>query len=301
MPLQPVLPDFPFSKWGLDFIGPINPPSSAGQIFILTTTDYFTKWTEVVPLRHSQDEHVISFLETNIFSRFGIPLEIITDNGPAFISAKLTQFLAKLGVKHFTSSSYYPQGNGQAESTNKNLVRIIKRLIEDKPRQWHTLLTYALWEDHTTTKVSTGCTPFQLVYGQEAILPTEMELSSLRLMLQIEELNSSNVPQRINALLALEEQRMFSLENIKRRQQTVKKYFNKRAKAVKFKVNEKVLLWDSAHADRGRHSKFQKLWLGPFKIAFVLGTNSYLLKDLEERLFSYSTNGSHLKHYVEPT
>jgi hypothetical protein len=155
MPLQPVLPDFPFSKWGLDFIGPINPSSSAGHIFILTTTDYFTKWTEVVPLRHAQDEQVISFLESNIFSRFGLPLEIITDNGPAFISAKLTQFLAKLGVKHFTSSAYYPQGNGQAESTNKNLVRIIKRIIEDKPRQWHTLLTYALWEDRTTTKEST--------------------------------------------------------------------------------------------------------------------------------------------------
>jgi hypothetical protein len=160
MPLQPVLPDFPFSKWGLDFIGPINPPSSAGQVFILTATDYFTKWVEVVPLKHSTDDQVISFLENNIFSRFGLPLEIITDNGPAFISAKLTQFLAKLGVKHFTSSTYYPQGNGQAESTNKNLVRIIKRLIEDKPHQWHTLLTYALWEDQTTTKVSTGCTPF---------------------------------------------------------------------------------------------------------------------------------------------
>jgi hypothetical protein len=54
---------------------------------------------------------------------------------------------------------------------------------------------------------------------------------------------------------------MFALENIKRRQQTVKKYFNKSAKAVRFKVNEKVLLWDSAHADKGRLSKFQKLWL----------------------------------------
>ena len=53
MPLQHVLPDFPFSKWGLDFIGPINPPSSIGKIFILITTDYFTKWIEVVPLRHA--------------------------------------------------------------------------------------------------------------------------------------------------------------------------------------------------------------------------------------------------------
>ena len=101
----------------------------------------------------------------------------------------------------------------------------------------------------------------------------------LRLMLQVEELNSFDVSQRINALLDLEEKRMFSLGNIKRRQQTIKKYFNKSVKTVKFKVNEKVLLWDSAHVDRGRHSKFQKLWLGPLNTTFVLGANYCLLKD----------------------
>jgi hypothetical protein len=159
MPLQHVLPDFPFSKWCLDFNGPINHPYSTGQFLIWIATKYFTKWTKAVPLKHSHDEQVIYFLEF-FFSRFGIPLEIITDNGPLFISAKLTHFLAKLGVKHFTSSTYYPQGNVKAESTNKNLVRLIKRLIEYKPHQWHTLLTYTLWAYHTTTKVSTGCTPF---------------------------------------------------------------------------------------------------------------------------------------------
>jgi hypothetical protein len=56
MPLKPVLPDFPFSKWGLYFISPINPPSYVGNILILTTTDYFTKWTKVVPLKCAQDE-----------------------------------------------------------------------------------------------------------------------------------------------------------------------------------------------------------------------------------------------------
>jgi len=61
-----------------------------------------------------------------------------------------------------------------------------------------------------------------------------------------------------------------------------------------------VLLWDSAHAKKGRHSKFHKLWLGPFKIDYVLGTNTYLLEDMDEQLFSYSTNSLHLNHYVEP-
>jgi transposase InsO family protein len=95
----------------------------SSHIFILTTTEYFTKWTEAIPLKHAQDEHVISFLESNIFSHFGLPIKIIFNNGPTFISGKLTQFLNKLGVNHFTSSTYYPQGNGQAESTNKNMVK----------------------------------------------------------------------------------------------------------------------------------------------------------------------------------
>jgi hypothetical protein len=69
---------------------------------------------------------------------------------------------------------------------------------------------------------------------------------------------------------------------MKRRQQTVKKYFNKREKDVEFKINEKLLLWDLAHAERGRHSNFQKLWLGHFKIYFILGTNAYLPKDMDE-------------------
>jgi hypothetical protein len=106
------------------------------------------------------------------------------------------------------------------------------------------------------------------VYGQEAILPTEMELSSLRLMLQIEELNSSYVSQRINVLLDLEEKMIFSLDNIKRRQQTIKKYFNKSVKIFKLKVNKKVLLWDSAHVDRGRISK---IMVGSFQDRFCLG------------------------------
>jgi hypothetical protein len=60
------------------------------------------------------------------------------------------------------------------------------------------------------------------------------------------------------------------------------------------------LLWDYAHADKSKHSKFQKLWLGPYTVASVIINNSYLLKDEDGRLFSYTTNGSHLKHYVEP-
>jgi hypothetical protein len=75
---------------------------------------------------------------------------------------------------------------------------IIKRIIEDKTCKQHTLLTYSLLEDRTTTKASTCFNPFQLINDQETILPIEPEISSIQLMLQTEELNYSNVSQRIN-------------------------------------------------------------------------------------------------------
>jgi hypothetical protein len=118
--------------------------------------------------------------------------------------------------------------------------------------------------------------------------------------MQDEELNSTNIPQRINAFLALEQQRSNALENLKKRQQYVQRYFDKKAKSTSFKVDENVLLWNFGHVDKGKHSKFQKNWIGPYKIAFDIGNNYYLLKDMDGRLFSYTTNGSHLKHYVEP-
>jgi hypothetical protein len=68
MLLYHVIPEFPFSKWGLDFIGPINPPSSTGHIFILTSTNYFSKWVEAMPQKYAKDERVIFFLEINVFS-----------------------------------------------------------------------------------------------------------------------------------------------------------------------------------------------------------------------------------------
>jgi len=123
---------FFFEKWGLDFIGPINPPSSAGHIFILNTTDYFSKWSEAIDLKNVRHEQVINFLQNTIFSRFGLPLSIVSDNDPGIISAKFVKFCASLNIKHFFSSSYYPQGKGLAESTKKQLIKIIKKIIEDK-------------------------------------------------------------------------------------------------------------------------------------------------------------------------
>ena len=103
MLLKPIISTCPFVKWGLYSIGTINPPSSTGHTFILTTTNYFTKWSEVVPLKHATDESVITFFQETIFPRFGVPIQIVSDNGPTFISHIFVDLCSKYSMKHSLS------------------------------------------------------------------------------------------------------------------------------------------------------------------------------------------------------
>ncbi len=119
MPLKSVISNAPSVKWGLDFIGPINLPYSTDHIFIPIVTDYFTKSSKEFPLKKSDENEAIDFLEHSLLPRFGVPLHLVFDNGPTFISHNFSAFCEKFHIKHSFFSSYYPQGNGLVVSTNK--------------------------------------------------------------------------------------------------------------------------------------------------------------------------------------
>ena len=111
------------------------------------------------------------FLYENIFSRFGFPVILVTDNAHDFKARSLLKMCESMGIQLVHSTSYYPQGNGLAKSSNKCLVRIIRKLLEKNHRSWDSKLKFALWADRVTDKRSIGTSPFKLVYGTEAIFP----------------------------------------------------------------------------------------------------------------------------------
>eukprot|EP00253_Pinus_taeda_P021623 PITA_21623 len=147
LPLKPIEVSAPFQQWGLDFIGEIHSASSRQHKWILTAIDYFTKWIESIPTRQVTDAVIISFLENSILSRFGCPNKLITDNGTTFKSKRMVEFCHKYHIILGHSTAYHPQGNGLAESANKSLVNIIKKLLEMNKKNWHKRLVNALWAD----------------------------------------------------------------------------------------------------------------------------------------------------------
>eukprot|EP00253_Pinus_taeda_P006265 PITA_06265 len=297
-PLQPVNIEQPIEQWGLDIIGEINPPSSKQHKYILTATDYFTRWVEAIPLKTTNSEAIIEFIDQFIITRFGVPTALVFDNASYFSGNSMFDFAIKRGFKLKYSANYYPQGNGLVESTNKNLIKIIKRTIEQNHRNWHKSLVFALWADRITQKASIGTSPFNLVYGKEAILPTNLVLPSLALVQFIEEAPSSSIQLRYDQILKLEEEREKAKDTHAKHQQIIKAAFDSVSSGSKqFQVGDLVLKWDKAHEDKGKHTKFQKLWLGPFQICEEVGHSTFILQDLAGLRESLPVNGLILKKF----
>jgi transposase InsO family protein len=126
-------------------------------------------------------KEVIKFITKHIIYRFGIPQTLTTDQGTSFIYKEVREFTELYKIKLLNSSSYYAQANGQAESNNKTLIKLIKKNIEENPRRWHEVLSETLWAHRISRHSATKVTSFELVYGQEAVLPVEMNLDAYRL------------------------------------------------------------------------------------------------------------------------
>uniref|UniRef100_A0A2N9GG70 RNA-directed DNA polymerase n=1 Tax=Fagus sylvatica TaxID=28930 RepID=A0A2N9GG70_FAGSY len=146
--LQNMATPWPFHTWGLDLIGPINPTSN-GYIWIFVVTKYFMKRVEAIYSKKQQD---------------------------------VRELLEHYQVKHRRSTPYYPHGNGQAEATNRMLLRILSKMVFDYGNDWRAHLADVLWAYRSSPKTATDSTPFSLVYGTDTISLTELVVPSPRVM-----------------------------------------------------------------------------------------------------------------------
>jgi transposase InsO family protein len=161
----------------------ILPRAPGGFRFLFIMIDTFTKWMKVMPVVNITQEAAVKFLQSIIY-RFDIPKWVLIDNVTQFKGAKFVRCYADFGIHHQPSSSVHPQTNEQVERANRLILQGMKTRmlhnLEARDRNWHKELSSVLCALWNNINRATRDTPFNLVYGVDAVLPPEIYLKSVR-------------------------------------------------------------------------------------------------------------------------
>ena len=237
-----------------------------------------------------------------IVTRFGILLEMVSDNEPQFTSDVWEDLMERLAIKHRLTTMYKPSTNGLVERTNKMLCSIIAKEAETKTdaNGWDLKIHHAMWVYNSTFKMATGFSPFCLAYGIEALLPIEYELMTLRTAIKTRlDLDESQQRQLVQ-FNELDEVQLRAREAIEVAQTKMKKVWNGKVKKRVFKIGDLVMMYDSRHFRRA-HKKLLPKWFGLYEIKEVFTTNgTYSLRNLDGTNYPDQVNHDKLKKaYVD--
>ena len=155
-------------------------------------------------------------------------------------------------------------------------MRIIKKLLEENKRAWHTKMKYDLLDDRIITKRAIGMSPFQMPCGAEVIFPASLGVPIMKL-LQDQHDEPNHMQRRINHIIELNELRDKTYDKVQIHQEKMKKTFDIKVKEDTFYIDDLVLKWDAPYEDKGKCGKFDHLWVGPYIIVAHRGNNDFIL------------------------
>ena len=232
--------DTPFKRVAVDLVGPIYPPSESGHRYILTLVDYATRYPDAVPSKSITTESVAEAL-VDMYSRLGVPEEVLSDMGAQFVSECMAEVSRLLSIRQLTTSPYHPMCNGLVEKFNGTLKCMLKRLCSEQPKQWHRYINALLLAYREVPQASMGFSPFELLYGRTVRGPM-----TILKELWTEEFDEAEVKTSYQYVIDLREklERTLKLarEELKRSQARYQRYYNRNAKDRKFVVGDKVLI-----------------------------------------------------------
>ncbi|VDI29924.1 Hypothetical predicted protein [Mytilus galloprovincialis] len=280
--LQSYTVGYPLDRVAIDVIGPL-PHTRQNNKFILVIGDHFTRWMEAFPLPHQQAEKVAEKLVHEFISRFGIPLELHSDQGRNFESKIFTEVCKLLEIHKTRSTSYRPCSNGIIERFNATLEGMIRSFVNKNANDWDLHIGILMAAYRSTVHPATGYSPNMLMLGREITLPPQIIFpfpncnESMEVETYVSKMRSK-----------LEEIYQLAREHLRSSAVRQKKDYDSRISQNQFCKGSLVYKFNNIF------KKLNERWSGPFVIVDILSPVLYKIKN---RYKSETVHHDKLKKY----
>ena len=152
------------------------PVSARGNKYAIVFMDYLTKWPEVFPAKDQSAYTIAKTLVEKVIPRHGVPAQLLSDRGAAFLSKLLAEVYHLMGMKKVNTTAYHPQTDGLVERFNRTLLDMLSKTAKQNGKDWDYCLPFILFAYRSSPQISTGESPFYLLYGRDSKLPIEAVL-----------------------------------------------------------------------------------------------------------------------------
>lgn len=265
--LQPVPVGRCFDCVAVDLVGPLPVTEKGKNRFIITATDYATKWAIARPLPTGSAKDVADFLLTDLICIHGCPRRILSDRGGVFRGKVITEILKGLGVESVFASSYNPQCLGLCEHYNGTLKTMLSFFVNKYHSNWEDFVGPCTFSYNVSIQNATNQSPFFLVYGREATLPLD---AGLQPALQLGVDSAERVAR-------LQEAREKVAVLIREEQARQKRIYDGKHRHVEYSVGDLVLVF-FPRRKVGLVEKFLQKWDGPYEVLEKLSDVNYKVR-----------------------
>ena len=251
----------PMERISVDILGPF-PESLAGNRFVIVVTDYFSKWAEAYATKNHKADTVADCLVRELFTRYGLPLHIHSDQGTDFMSKLFKEMCELLEIRQTRTSPWRPQSDGQTERMNRTLGTMLKQLVNQEHDDWDTYLPYCTMAYRSSRHSSTQYTPNYLMYGRETRMPLNLTVYHP----ETEATEVMDPPRYVDRL----RQKLLLSHTLARKNLNVstnrqKRQYNRKSSFQSFEVGQGVWMYNPIRK-KGRSPKLTISWEGPLAI-----------------------------------
>ena len=262
-PLQPLPVGAPFERVGIDVME--MPQTCQGNRYVLVIVDYLTKWTEAFPMQDQSSETIARLFADNVICRHGVPNQLLSDRGTNLLSDLILDICVLTGMKKINTTCYHPQTDGLVENFNKTLRSMIAKHVKQFGMDWDKYLHHLLFAYRTKPHESTGESPFYLLYGRDARIPTEGALYASPTLHMLDAADY-----RTELVTGLSTAWDLARTCIAKAQKKQKLQYDKHSKPPTYRLGDRVMVY-MPHETSGKDRKLSLPYHGPYRVIDIRG------------------------------